>query len=713
MEGPFFALDHLDLSSGEAAFHERMDVELAAAATLPEAMLPSKWIYENVEFSQNDGISGHVKLTGFQAPIVDAIVDPEIETVVVKKGTQVGFSMMMALLTIFCLVWEAARVLFYQPTDDDAQEYFEDEIAPRKATVKAFARIQRIPGKGETKDKWSVSRFINGAILMMKGAASDDAARRVKARRIIMDEINALAWQGKANDTAQGNKVMLIKERGTWFWDTKFWMGSSPTNPDTIGEQAWLDSDQRLYNVPCPHCGHMQVLDWFIPKKNPGGFKYEKDANGKVVSCHYECISCRKAIPESKKSWMIEHGRYVATAIPRVPKTAGFHIPQWLSIAPRAGWVSIAQQWVDAQGDASLLQPWMNNKAAEAFADLTGETHDAGSLMSLRVAYPAEVPDDVVLLSAGVDRQDNKEGRKIGDHVDIASLEVSVIGWSRNEVPRTILHKVILGEIGDAQTEAELDAIILRTYAKRNGVALPVRATCIDIGSGKAGSGDAVKAYAAKRIKSNVFAIKGAAIKLGSTTSRSSVWPKKVSRRIKMGWQWFMIDTQAAKNVVGAKLKIRGAGAAMFPKSLEQDYFDGLSAESPVIDKKGRRYWKRTGKNTGEPWDCMVYAYAGVCALKASFPRMWSDLNVAARREGIAELPPHDPETGEVFDDSYAGPDRSVSAAATQDSPPTAKATAKDSSNARRAEPEAATKPAGAVVKRKNPAVRIVRSTRW
>lgn len=92
----------------------------------------------------------------------------------------------------------------------------------------------------------------------------------------------------------------------------------------------------------------------------------------------------------------------------------------------------------------------------------------------------------------------------------------------------------------------------------------------------------------------------------------------------------------------------------MFPMHFDEDYFEGLAAEGVKTDRKGISYWKRRGANTGEPWDCMVYAYAALCGLQ-TFPR-WRSLDVAAKTAGIPDIA-HDPETGEL---DYAGPDRSV-----------------------------------------------------
>jgi phage terminase large subunit GpA-like protein len=383
-------------------------------------------------------------------------------------------------------------------------------------------------------------------------------------------------------------------------------------------------------------------------------------------------------------------------------------------MAPQAGWRKLATQWLEAQkakaaGNVDLLKRFINNVMAEPWDDLTGATHDQDSLMSQRVPYVAEVPDDVVVITAGVDTQSNKEGLKGGDADEIASREVTIVGWNRYKMLRVICHKVVVGEPGDPRADAELDDILMREYRKRDGTpvpVLPVDGKAIDMGGHY---GDQTKAFARQRMRKNVWAVKGRNITLG--TRSASVWPKKVSRNPKAGTSWYMIDTQLAKDAVARMLKVKGPGGPMFPMSLGPDYFEGLAAEALVVDKQGRRFWRRkSSTNTGEQWDCLVYAYAALCGLQASFAK-WRDLNVAASRMGIAELPPHDPETGELLD-AYKGPDHSIGAA-TQDSPPTAAPSAKDSSNAQKAESTAAPTPTGAVKRKKSRAMRVIRSTRW
>ena len=702
---------HLDLEEGLLAFHAAMDDLRDTALQEPPFMDPVEWVKDNIEI-QTGFRKGPMQMTGFQRPVAYAAIDPETDQITVLKGVQVGWSTFVKAMLFYGVSYLALSVIFTQPTDADAEGYYKDQIEPH-FSEKFFVGIRRSPKRGEAGDTWDEHRLRNGGKLYMRGAASDDAFRRISAEWQMADEADAEGWRSTSDKRTQGDKLALYRDRGTAYARPILWVGSTSLERATsLVWREWLKSTQERLHLACPHCHTVQFLKWGTDKTSYG-FRWGTDDKGHVVDCWYQCEGekgCR--IGEEHKEAMVEAGEYIAmNPLPNRPGHRGFHWPAWHSLAPQAGWRKLAAQWLSAQeakanGNVDELKRFINNVIAEPWDDLGGESLDPTLVQSLQVPYPAEVPDDVMVLVIGVDTQSNKEGLKGGIADQIASREVSVVGFNRYKMPRVIGHWVVEGEPGDAVADARLDEIRRRPYRKRDGTVMRVQGEADDMGGHY---GDQTKAYSAARRKENVWAVKGRNITLGARSA--SVWPKKVSRSSRGGQQWFMIDTQLAKDAVGRMLLVRGPGQAMFPMSLPPGYFEGLTAEKLVVDKKGNRYWKRKGANTGESWDCLVYAYAALCGLQASF-KQWRDLNVAARNAGIPELPPHDPETGELLDDVYTGPDRSVKAEAAE-TRPEAESSPKDSKpDAQKAEPMAAPKPVGAV-KRKNRVMRVVARSRY
>ena len=87
-------------------------------------------------------------------------------------------------------------------------------------------------------------------------------------------------------------------------------------------------SDQRHYYVPCPTCGHMQVLEW-------ERLHYSAD----FATVHYECAApeCDVLIEEHHKSDMLARGEWRAHA-GGDGKTVGFHLSALYS---PTGWIRI------------------------------------------------------------------------------------------------------------------------------------------------------------------------------------------------------------------------------------------------------------------------------------------------------------------------------------------------------------------------------------
>jgi phage terminase large subunit GpA-like protein len=646
-------IEFLDLAPGENAFLAEMARLLATALRPPPRISPTEWIADKIELSkQETNRPGKLRLLGYQRPVADDFADPAVDQITVLKGARVGWSQVSGAVLCYVLAHERSKCIYAQPTDDDAKGFYKDVIEPRFRDVAAMSAIIRSPGSGESKDTWSEHRYSNGAVLYMRGAASDDSFRRISSRVNVGDEVDAEGWQSKES-SSQGDKFELFRTRGADFWDSKLCVGSTPLLRETSRIwREWLLSDQRKFHVTCPFCRHQQELRWG-GKNTRYGFKWSVSAAGILDDVWYQCDSekvCR--ISEEYKEALIEGGEYIPTAIPNRPGHRGYHWPQWLSMSPKASWFHIVEQWLTAQGDTEKLRVFVNNVLGEPWDDLQDAGTVAERLPSQIRLYPAEVPDDVVLLTAGIDTQTNKQGK--GFDVEIASREISIVGWNRHEVPRVIGHWVVEGEPGDPAADAELDRIMQREFTNGRGQRFRVVASAIDMGGH---FGDQVRLYAAARLPWRVWAIKGRSIALGSRSS--SIWPRKASTNKEKRFQWFMVDTQLAKDVVSRKLALKGISGPHFPTSLPQSYFDGLSAET-IVEKKGKRSWQRKKRSeTGESWDCLVYAYAALCGVRQSLAA-YRDLTKAAERLTILDIRDHDQETGEIIDVDYLGEDRSA-----------------------------------------------------
>jgi len=79
------------------------------------------------------------------------------------------------------------------------------------------------------------------------------------------------------------------------------------------------------------------------------------------------------------------------------------------------------------------------------------------------------VPEGVVVLTAGVDVQDDR-------------LEVEVVGWGRGEESWSVDYRVLHGDPAKADVWRQLDDMLQVVYEHQAGLRLRITATCIDTG---------------------------------------------------------------------------------------------------------------------------------------------------------------------------------------------------------------------------------------
>lgn len=644
-------LEHRTFEEGLEEFRRGIVNLRNTALQLPVYQPPVEWIYDNIRLTEKESSRpGQMRLSVYQREMANCLNDDEnVRQVTVLKGVQIGYSKGLAAIWAYFVSHRAINASVVFPTIPDVKRYYKTEIAKLFSRVKDLKKIVRVPTKGDIFDTWYEQHFLNGVDSFFRGAHNDDQLQSYTAQFNAGDEIDRSGWQPSA--TSIGDKIAQLRNRATDFLFPKLLLGSTPglLHLSLIWKE-WLRSDQRKLVVRCPHCQHPQVMKWGDGKK-PFGFRWDLDANGKVEKAWYMCEGpkhCR--IDEDLKEDMIDAGEYVPTvANPIDPKHVGIHAPSWISMSPGAAWTLLAQQWLNAQGDVELLKEFVMFKMAEPWDDLESKVLNEETVEQQRKPYPAEVPDDVVVLTAGGDDQENKEGNELEKQ---ASREIAIVGWTRHEQYRVIGHWVIPGEVGDAEADRMYRELLARPFTKRDGTKLFVQATAMDMGGTHT---DQTRSFAATfRANQNVWAIKGNNNEKGKR--KPTIFPVKPSRSAK-GLRFYTVDSQQAKDAVARKMLQTGDDGPMFPKSMPPNYMEKLTCEKRDRQKNGGYWWNpKKGRRAEEEWMCLVYAYIALKGLRMKY-RRWNDLNVAADEMGIGKLPPHDPETGEI---GYSGPDLSA-----------------------------------------------------
>ena len=98
----------------------------------PPPRIPlSNWIEEHLRLPEGLAAKpGPVRLWPFQRGIADAISDPHIERVTVRKSARVGFSTLLTGTLANFIANEPAPLLYLLPTEDDCRDYVVSDMEP-------------------------------------------------------------------------------------------------------------------------------------------------------------------------------------------------------------------------------------------------------------------------------------------------------------------------------------------------------------------------------------------------------------------------------------------------------------------------------------------------------------------------------------------------------------------------------------------------------
>lgn len=582
-----------------------------AAAMRPQPRLrPSEWAEGRIEVGHGSR-RGPLVLDPFQRGLLDVIVEPDVSEIVLMKGSQIGWTLIMALAEAYYLEAEPREILNYSETEQKLKAYYNNYLM--KLIRGTGWLSDAVPGRQE----WTDFRSIGGGDMKLLTAVSPDAFRSYNAGRIFADEVDSASWNDGGDAVSQGDKVGLLKDRGKEYDDGWVYMGSTPTLKDhsRVARRYEL-GDQRRFFVACPHCGGEQFLEWG-GRETQHGVKWPEDDPG---AAFYVCRESGCVIEHSEKRAMLERGEWRPTNPDAAPGHVSFHLSSLYSMQKKASWGALAQRFVHAShlaktGDFGELQAFVNGSLGETWDPTRSDAKRAARLSDLSenlVLFEAEVPGWVRFLTAGVDTQSRDDGR----------FEVSVIGWGPGQRAAVIGHWILDEHpLEDPSAWHALEEFLRRRFRLADGRAMQIVAACVDSGGHHA---QQVVEFCGRHAARRWFAIRGYANR--GAKRRPPLWPRDPSKS-RHGGSLYEIDTYLAKDALWDRLPRvpRAPGSIVYPMTplegaVDHDdfYFQRLTRERPALLKGGGGLTTWAGKYPdNEPWDCLVYAYAATHALRA------------------------------------------------------------------------------------------------
>ena len=395
----------------------------------------SEWFDKYFYLISTSANAGKWKTKSWQKEIIDVMCDNTTQMVVFKKPTRVGFTKILTGVKAFFMHQRPCNILDYHPTDDEAKGYVEDELEPMIDEVPVISQIVETPAvKGRKKREKTIKKRYPKGFYEALGAESDRNLNRRTAKVVIADELDTFKKEaGKAGDV-----VAQMMRRNSDFWDRKTILGGKPVGGE-YDENGELDDsvstidywfklgDQRIRHYPCPNCDTYQTFEFedLIWDK-------DKDENGKTIrhyphTAHFECKECKEPIYYHHKRKMDERGKWIATK--PFAGIASFHIWAFISDSPNVTQKHIVEEFLQAKNVKAKLKTFTN----EVLARTWEEDYEKIKIEHNRTEeYEAEVPNGVLVLTAGVDVQKDR-------------LEMEVVGWGAYEESWSIDYKIFNG----------------------------------------------------------------------------------------------------------------------------------------------------------------------------------------------------------------------------------------------------------------------------
>lgn len=505
---------------------------------------------------------------------MDAASDPNVTEIVVQAGAQLGKTEVILNIIGFHIAHDPAPMLVVQPTGHKgmAETFSKDRLAPMLRDTPCLKGKVKDPRSRDSGNTTLQKNFPGGRISMI-GANSPAQLASRPIRIVLLDEVDRYP----SSSGSEGDPIELARKRSATFWNRKIVMVSTPTNKGaSIIEERYLQSDQRRFFAVCPHCEHAQTLEW----KN---VKWTKD---RPETARYMCDGCGVLWSDGERNRAVKAGFWDATQA--FNGVAGFQIS-----AIYSPWVPLEEavrDFLKAKKLPEMLKVWTNTYLGETF-EIEGDGVDDQDIPGKDSFDAAMLPEEVVLITAGIDVQDDR-------------LEMEVVGHGRDQETWSLDYKILYGDPSSPQVWGLLEAALGETWDHPSGLELPIRCACIDSGGHHTG---AVYNFVKPREGRRVFAIKG----VGGEGKPIVGKPSKNNRQ---SVRLFPVGVDGIKEMVYSRLKIRtpGPGFCHFPEGRSDEFFAQLTAEKMVTRfRKGykRREWVQT-RPRNEALDCRVYAIA-------------------------------------------------------------------------------------------------------
>lgn len=580
---------------------------------------------------ESSAITGRFVPFPYQEDILKDTSDDDIELIVWMKSTRVGYTKIINFAVAFDIVEDPCPQLIFQPNDKKAGEWSKKELKPMIRDMKV---VDKKILKTREDNNLNYKAYPGGFIESRGGKSANNYASAT-AKKVRFDEYDRFPDDVEG----EGNPYELGKKRTESYWNGQVMIGSTPTvKYHSKTESVFNETDKMFRFLPCPHCGHSQIIDFFRD------IVWEKEYREGVLThltntAKMKCQGCDKLIDHKHKKQMDHKGQWRQTkefyccdtwqkptenknwqelalggpgdkkgyaCCVHCNKTAeynrngrkkrGYHIWAGYSFQPNTTWITIAETFVKSLGSPEKMKSFYNTWLGESFEEKSVKL-DTNSLMENAEDY-SNVPNSAKIVLMSVDTQDDR-------------LEYLIKAWSIGETSHNIKSGKIMGDPINKRVWDELLEIKRTPLMTEDGKEVNIYRGFIDMAGSKT---DEVKKFV-KANKNDFIMLKGDSREVKSNDTRP-IAELKESQKDKSLIMW--VATNKAKDTVFERLakKPEDYGFIHHNKSFDNEWYEQLTSEKKIFKKN-----KNTGiiektyvkiRDRNEALDLEGYNLAGV-----------------------------------------------------------------------------------------------------
>jgi hypothetical protein len=271
---------------------------------------------------------------------IATVMRDKSDEVVIKKAAQMGFTVAAILKALHAVSEKRWHTLYLMPFKAGAISFVQQRIDQTiDSSPQLLSHFNKVDNRLHKQTKDGIALYVRGTNVVTD-------LREIPVDFEIWDERDKFVEDNLTEALARmdGSKIRKLIQLST------------PTAPGhgVDSDENWYSTDQKLWFIPCPHCGKFQNLNF------DENIKLGDNADDSCIECTY----CKKALTDDDRWNANSEGRWQAQFLDA--RKSGYHISQ-LNSATK-DFRTFIIPFFEGQKSASKLRGFYNNQLGEPYA---------------------------------------------------------------------------------------------------------------------------------------------------------------------------------------------------------------------------------------------------------------------------------------------------------------------------------------------------------